>query len=150
MDSIKSIKIYFGDSGRWSDNALQDAACLLHTRGLRNAGHFRHGEWVGSNASAALPKVDVGAPVRAQRFSLFYTPELEQVGQCMRDCDFSSYAYVSGVRALVAGGPIPALPLRPATGARLLNGDHRSHPFANARSVLRNTPYVGGSVTITT
>ncbi len=125
MDVIESLAVYFADSGEWSDSALRDGVWYLRQMGLRSPGYFRHGERVKAKMSVASRKVDLGDPVGAGRFSLFYTPELEQVGRRMRDCDVYTYSYVSGFRSVAAAILMALAPLPEGYGVRLLRNIFR-------------------------
>jgi hypothetical protein len=125
MDSIESVSVYFSDFGEWSDNALRDGFSHPRKVGLFRPGHFSRGQWVRAKASEASLRVDVGGPLGLRRFSLFSMPELDEVGRGLRDCDFRSYAYLSGLRNAVAAVTIALLPLPEKSGVRLLRGMFR-------------------------
>jgi saccharopine dehydrogenase (NAD+, L-lysine forming) len=87
MDTIESLTVYFGDSGERSANALRDGAWYLRQVGLRSPGYFRRGEWSRAKMSATSRKVDLGDPIGRGRFSLFSSPELNEIGRRLRNCD---------------------------------------------------------------
>ncbi len=125
METIESAAVYFGDSGEWSVNALRDAVGFIRQTGLRRAGYFRKGEWTRANLSEASRRVDLGTPVGAGRFALFATPELEEVGRGLKDCDFFSYSYLSGLRTVAASILMAAVPMPERVGVRLMRGVFR-------------------------
>lgn len=124
-DSIESVSAYFSDCGDWSDNALRDGYSHLRKTGLFRPGYFRKGEWVRAKASEASRKVDLGDPIGLRRFSLLSMPELDEVGRALTDCEFRSYAYLSGLRNALAAITIALLPLPEEQGVRLLRGMFR-------------------------
>lgn len=79
MDSIRSLNVYFSDSGEWSANALRDGVSYIRQAGLSRPGYFRNGEWVHAKTSEASRRVDLGNPIGLRRFSLFSMPELSEV-----------------------------------------------------------------------
>jgi saccharopine dehydrogenase (NAD+, L-lysine forming) len=125
MDTIESLMVYFADSGDWSVNALRDGVWFLHRTGLRGAGYFRKGEWTGARGSEAFRRVDLGNPIGHRRFGLFSTPELDEVGRQLKDCDVYTYSYLSGFRTVVASILMAALPLPEGLGVRLLRNVFR-------------------------
>lgn len=125
MDTIESLTVYFGDSGEWSANALRDGVWYLRQVGLRSPGYFHRGEWGRAKMSAVSRKVDLGDPVGLGRFSLFSTPELDEIGRRLDDCDVFNYAYLSGFRTAVAATLIALLPLPEGLGVRLLRNIFR-------------------------
>lgn len=127
MDSIESVSVYFSDCGDWSENALRDGFFHLRRVGLSRPGYFRQGQRVRAKASEASRKVDLGGPIGLRRFSLLSTPELDDVGRALADCEFRSHAYLSGLRNAVAAVTIALLPLPEEQGVRMLRGMfHRS------------------------
>jgi len=125
MDSIESVSAYSSDSGEWSENALRDGVAYIRQTGLSKPGYFRTGEWVRATASAASRKVDLGDPIGRRRFSLFTMPELSEVGRRLTDCDFLSYAYLSGLRNAAAFVMLALVPLPEQTSIRLLRNMFR-------------------------
>lgn len=126
MDSIDSISVCFGDSGEWSENALRDAAWFVHQSGLRNPGYFHKGEWIRAKMSVALfHRIDLGDPVGARRFGLVSTPEFTELGRCFNDCDFFSYAYLSGLQTAIAATVMAVVPLPESVGVRLMRNVFR-------------------------
>lgn len=120
MDALESLSIYFGDSGEWSDNALRDGVHYLRQIGFRSPHYFCKGNWTRAKISQASCKVDLGTPVGAGRFSLFSTPELEELGRRLDDCDVFPYSYLSGFRTAVVGTLIALFPLPQSTAVRML------------------------------
>ena len=120
MDTIESLTVYFGDSGEWSTNALRDGVWYLRQVGLRSPGYFHRGEWCRAKMSTASRKVNLGDPIGLGRFSLFSTPELNEIGRRLNDCDAFNYSYLSGFRTAVAATLIALLPLPEGLGVRLL------------------------------
>jgi hypothetical protein len=118
-------RVYFSDSGEWSINALRDGFSHLRRAGLSRPGYFRKGGWVHAKASEASRKVELGDAIGLQHFSLFSMPELDAVGRTLTDCEFRSYAYLSGLRNAVAAVAIALLPLPEKSGVRLLLGMFR-------------------------
>jgi saccharopine dehydrogenase (NAD+, L-lysine forming) len=127
MDSIDSLTVYFGDSGEWSANAMRDGVWYLRQLGLRSPGYFHKGEWTRAKMSEASRKVDLGDPIGPGRFSLFSTPELNELGHHLDDYDVFTYSYLSGARAAVAAIAIALLPLPPGMSVRMLQNVFRSN-----------------------
>lgn len=125
MDTIESLTVYFGDSGEWSANAFREIAWYLRQSGLRSPGYFRKGEWVRAKRSRASRRLDLGGRVGLRRFYMFNTPELDQIGRRLNDCDFFSYAYVPSFRTAIAGTLVALLPLSQELGARLIRDAYR-------------------------
>lgn len=137
MDSMDSVEVYFSDSGNWSDSALRDGVSHLRSVGVSKPGYFRKGEWVRAKTSEASRKVDVGSPIGRRRFSLFYTPELSQVGRGLTGCDFRSYSYLAGLRNALDAMMIALLPLPESSAVERLRNIFR-----------RNQLEVGGFVIV--
>ena len=135
MESIDSVNVYLSDSGEWSDNALRDGAFYMRKTGLPKPGFFRKGIRVPAKLSQATRKVDLGIPIGRRQFSLFSLAELDEVGRRFNDCDFSAYAYLSGMRTTAAALMIALLPLSEDFATRLMRGIFR-----------RNRLSVGGFV----
>jgi len=125
LETIESVTVYFGDSGEWSTNALRDGAWFLHKAGLRRPGYFHKGEWARVKLLKASQRVNLGEPIGSGHFSLFSTPELEEVGRRLNDCDVFVYSYLSGFRTALAATSIALLPLPESLGVRLLQGVFR-------------------------
>src|SRR5271165_5783275 len=127
MDTVDSVAVYYGDSGEWSVNALRDAVWYIRQLGIRSPGYFHKGKWARVSRSAALSTTNLGNPIGARRFGMFFTPELNEVGSQLNDCDVRAYAYVSGFRAILASILIALLPLPEGLGVGLLrNVFHRN------------------------
>jgi hypothetical protein len=142
MESIESVAVYFTDSGDWSSNALQDGVFFLRQAGFRRPSYCRRGEPVHAKTSEASPKVDLGPPIGVRRFSLISTPELDEVGCRLSDCDFLSYSYLSGFRTVLAWSMIAFLPLSEGAAVRQLRGIFRRNRlplagFVEARAIGR-------------
>ena len=125
MEAIESVTVYFADSGEWSVNALRDGVEFIRRRGMRSAGYFRQGEWTRAKMAETSRRADLGAPVGAGRFAMFSTPELEEVGRGLKDCDFFSYSYLSGLRTVAASILMAAVPMPEGLAVRLLRGVFR-------------------------
>lgn len=125
MDSIESLTVYFGDSGEWSSNALRDVLWYIRQLGLPSPGYFRKGEWARAKMSAAFRKVNLGNPVGPGRFFMFSTPELNEIGRRLNDCDVSIYSYLSGVRTALATTLIALLPIPEGLGVRMVRNMFR-------------------------
>ncbi len=137
MDEVESVSMYFGDSSEWSASALRDGVWYLRQLGLRSPRYFRKGERIRANTSLAYRKVDLGTRIGLGRFYMFSTPELDEVGRRLTGCDFLSYGYLAGSRAVIAGTLVALLPLPEQIGVRLI------------RSVFRSTLLpVGGFVVV--
>ena len=127
MDTVDSVAVYYGDSGKWSVNALRDAVWYIRQLGMRSSGYFHKGKWARVSRSAALSTTNLGNPIGTRRFGMFFTPELNEIGGQLIDCDVRAYAYVSGFRAILASILIALLPLPEGLGVGLLrNMFHRN------------------------
>ena len=140
MDSIDSVTVCFADSGEWSDNALRDGVWFVRRTGLRSPGYFHRGEWTRAKTAAAFRKIDLGSPVGLRRFGLFSTPEFAELGRSLKDCDFFSYAYLSGWQTAMAATVMAAVPLPESMSVRMLRNTFRRNRlpvdgFAWARAV---------------
>lgn len=128
MDTIDSVAVYSGDSGEWSVNALRDGVWYIRKVGLKNPGYFRKGTWVRATRSEAFPMVTLGDPLGTRRFGMFFSPELNEIGRQLKDCDVLAYSYLSGFRTILSSILIAALPLPESVGVRLLrNVFRRNH-----------------------
>jgi saccharopine dehydrogenase (NAD+, L-lysine forming) len=125
MDTIESLKVYFGDSGEWSTNALRDGYWYIRQSGLRRAGYFHKGEWTYAKMREASRRVDLGDPIGAGRFALFLTPELGQLARRLNNYDVFIYTYLSGVRTAMAATLMALLPLPEGLGVRLVRNVFR-------------------------
>jgi saccharopine dehydrogenase-like protein len=125
MQSIESLKVYFSDSGEWSDNALRDGVWYLRKAGLRTPTYFHKGERCRARLSLASRKVDLGEPIGRRRFSLVSLPEQDEMGRQFADCDVFTYSYVSGFRTIAAAIAIALLPLPDGLGVRLVRNMFR-------------------------
>jgi len=124
MDTIESLTLYFGDSGEWSTNALRDGFWSIRQSGLRSPGYFRKGEWTRAKMSEAFRRVNLGNPVGAGRFAIFFTPELSEVGRRFNNYDVFIYSYLSGLRTALAA-TLMALVLPEGLGVRLVRNVFR-------------------------
>lgn len=127
MDAIESLTVYFGDSGEWSTNALRDGFWYIRQSGLRRPGYFRKGEWTRAKMSEASRRVDLGNPVGAGRFAMFFTPELGEVGRRLNHCDVFTYTYLSGFRTAIAATLMALVPLPEGLGVRLVRNAFRGN-----------------------
>jgi saccharopine dehydrogenase (NAD+, L-lysine-forming) len=127
MYTIGSLTVYFGDSGEWSANAMRDGVWYLRQLGLRSPGYFHKGEWTRAKMSEASRKLDLGDPIGPGRFSLFSTPELNELGRRLNDCDVFTYSYLSGARAAVSAIALALLPLPQGMSVRMLQSVFRSN-----------------------
>jgi saccharopine dehydrogenase (NAD+, L-lysine forming) len=125
MDTIDSLSVYYGHCGDWSVNALRDAVWYLRLLGIRSPGCFQKGKWVHVSRSAAVCTANLGTPIRARRFGMFFTPELNEIGGQLEDCNVLAYSYVSGFRTIMASILIASLPLPESIGVRLLRNVFR-------------------------
>ncbi len=119
MDTIESLTVYQADSGEWSTNALRDAVWYVRKSGLQSPGCFHKGEWTRVKMSQASRRIDLGDPVGPGRFAMYSTPELSEVGHRLNHCDVFTYAYVSGLRTIMAITLMALLPLPEALSVRL-------------------------------
>lgn len=125
LDSVESLTIYFGDGGDWSANALRDGVWFIHKEGLRSPGYFHKGEWVRAKMSAASRKINLGGPVGPGQFSLFSTPEMNEIGRQLKDCDVFIYTYLSGLRTILAATLMAVMPLPDSLSVRMLRNVFR-------------------------
>ncbi|MGA3211121.1 MAG: saccharopine dehydrogenase NADP-binding domain-containing protein, partial [Terriglobales bacterium] len=102
MDTVDSVMVYCGDSGEWSVNALRDAVWYIRQLGIRSPGYFHKGKWARVSRSAALSTTDLGNPIGTRRFGMFFTPEQNEIGGQLNDCDVLAYSYVSSFRTVLA------------------------------------------------
>lgn len=136
MEAIDTVSVYSSDSGNWSESALRDGVSYLRRVGLSRPGYFRKGAWVHAGMSDTSHKVDLGDPIGVRRCSLFSMPELNEVGRGLTDCEFRTYAYLSGFRNAVAAIMIAVLPLSDEAGIRLLRGIFRRNRLPVAGFVV--------------
>ena len=129
METIESLTVYFADSGEWSSNALSDGVWYIRHLGLRRPGYFSRGEWTRVKASAAFRKVDLGSPVGRGRFCMFSQVEQEEIGRGLKDCDFFTYTYLSGLRSAISATLMALLPLPEGLSIRLLRNVFRRNRF---------------------
>ena len=125
MDSVESVRVYSSDSGEWSVNALRDGVAFIRRGGLLKPGYFRKGEWIRAGTSEASEKIALDDPIGWRRFSLFSMPELNDIGRRLVDCEFRSYAYLSGFQNAAAAIGIALLPLSENFEVRLLRNMFR-------------------------
>lgn len=125
MDSVDSVTVCFGDSGEWSENALRNAAWFVHKAGFRTPCYFHRGKSTRGKMSVAFRKIDLSDSIGRGRFSLYSTPELDELGRSLQDCDFFSYSYVSGLRSAIEVSLMTLLPLPKRTGVRILRNAFR-------------------------
>jgi len=129
MDAIQSVTIHFGDSGKWSNNALRDAAWYLRKFGRRRPRYMHNGEWVRPRLSEVLVEKDIGSPMGRCLFSMLCLPEMAELISRFKGCDVRAYSYLPSRSTVLAGSLIALLPmpldlavriLRPALSARSL------------------------------
>lgn len=120
MDSIESVTTYFGDTGEWSGNAMQEAAWLIRRLGFSRRGYFHNGKWVRAGISGASRQIDLGGRIGRRRFFLFSNPEFDELGARLNDCTLSAYGCLPGWRTALASSLIALLPLSQTVGGRLL------------------------------
>ncbi len=120
MDTIESVSMYFGDSSMWSSNALRDGVWYTRHTGHRRLGYFQRGKWVAAPVSKSYPRMYLGARLGGGRFCLCSTPELDEVGSRLSDCDFFGHAYLAGFRVIMAGAVLRLFPLPQSLSVRLM------------------------------
>jgi saccharopine dehydrogenase-like NADP-dependent oxidoreductase len=120
MDAIESVTSYFGDSGQWSGNAFLDMVSYLRRFSLASAASFHKGERARAAMHRASLQVDLGSPFGVCRFNMFSTPEFDEVGRRLKDCDVAAYSYLPGVRPALAGAVVALLPMPSGFAARML------------------------------
>jgi putative NADH-flavin reductase len=129
MDSVESLTVYFGDSGEWSESAYRDMAWFVHKTGLRSPFCFRKGVHAKAKISQASIKTDLGGRIGLQRFSLYSTPEMDDMALRLKDCDVLTYTFVPGGRAALGAMLIALFPLSEKQGVRLLHWALRVVPL---------------------
>jgi saccharopine dehydrogenase (NAD+, L-lysine forming) len=135
MDTIESLTVYFGDSGEWSTNALRDGFWYIRQSGLRTPGYFRKGKWTRARTSQAFRRVDLGNPIGAGRFAIFFTPELSEVGRRLNNYDVFTYSYLSEFRTAMAATLMALVPLPEKLGVRLVRNVFRRNRLPAADGV---------------
>ena len=125
MDTIESLKVYFGDSGEWSASALRDAVWFVRETGLRSPGYFRKGKWTRAKLSDASRRFNLGSPVGSGRFVMVSLPELSEVGCRLDDYDVYTYTYLSGFRTIMTTTMMALVPLPEGVGVRWLRNAFR-------------------------
>ena len=125
METVESLTVYFGDAGDWSANALRDAVWYIHQSGIHNPWYFRKGERVSVRKAAPFPKIDLGGRLGAPRFSMYPLAEQNEIGQRLKDCDFTAWQYLPSFRTVIAGALIAMFPLPEKSGVRLLRNAFR-------------------------
>ena len=130
METIESLTVYFGDAGEWSDNAFRDAVRYIRKSGIHNPWFFRKGERVSVRKAAPFSKIDLGGRLGSQRFSMYPLPEQNEIGQRLKDCDFTAYTYLPSLRTVTAGALIAIFPLPEKWGVRLLRNAFRRNRLA--------------------
>jgi saccharopine dehydrogenase (NAD+, L-lysine forming) len=125
MKTVESLTAYQSDSGEWSSSALRDAVWYVRKTGLQSPGYFHKGEWTRVSMWEASRRVDLGDPVGRGRFALYSTPELSEVGCRLNSCDVFTYAYVSGLRTIVAITLMALVPLPEALSVHLFRNVFR-------------------------
>ncbi len=143
MDTVESLAAYQSDSGEWSGNALRDAVWYVRKTGLQSPGYFHKGEWTRVKISEASQRVDLGNPVGPGRFALYTTPELSEVGRRLDHADVFTYAYISGLRTIMALTLMALAPVPEALGVRLFRNVFRRNRlpvdgFVSARVLGRS------------
>lgn len=126
MDTVRSLTIFFGDSGDWSQTAMRDGVWHLRKEGIHRPRYVRDGEPVPTSQRDGMRKKDVGPPVGSRRYSLFISPELADVSKSMKGCDVRGYVFVAGARTMLTGIAAMLLPLSMSSAARLLGWGMRA------------------------
>jgi len=124
METVESLTLYFGDAGEWSNNAFRDAVWYIHKSGIHKPWYFRKGERVTVRKAVPFSKIDLGR-LGSQRFSMYPLPEQNEIGQRLKDCDFTAYTYLPSLRTVTAGALIAIFPLPEKWGIRLLHNAFR-------------------------
>jgi hypothetical protein len=130
MDAVESMTVYFADAGDWSRNALLDGVWFLRRRGIHGPMYFSKSRAVRAKSAQAMRTVDLGSTIASGRFGLYWTPEMEDVGRHLADCDVYSYSYVSGVRSIASSLVLAGIPLPEETGVRMLRNIFLRNRFA--------------------
>lgn len=125
METIDTLTVYFGDAGEWSDNAFRDAIRYIRKSGIHNPWYFRKGERVSVRKAAPFSKIDLGGRLGSQRFSMYPLPEQNEIGQRLKDSDFTAHTYLPSLRTVIAGALIAIFPLPEKWGIRLLRNAFR-------------------------
>jgi saccharopine dehydrogenase (NAD+, L-lysine-forming) len=129
METIKSLTVYFGDSGEWSDNAFRDTAWFLRRAGLHGPRYFCKGEGVRAKLSQSSLKLDLGGRIGLCRFTMFSIPELDEVGHRLKHCDVFTYSYLPSLQVALTASLIALLPLPEGFSVRLLRRGFRTVPL---------------------
>jgi hypothetical protein len=129
MDAVESLTVYLGDSGEWSDSAFVDMAWYLRQTGLRGANYFRKGQQVRARLRQAFTKVEPSSRVGRRRFVMAPTPELDEVGRRLDDCEFFTYTYVPRLRTVIVASLVALLPMPVGFAARLLRSSFPKNPL---------------------
>lgn len=152
MDAIETVTVYYGDSGEWSESALRDGVWYLRQLGLHSPGYFDKGQWTSAKTDVALQRANLGEPIGERRFCLFSTPELNEIGRSLTDCNVFTYTYLSGLRTVLDSFALALLPLPEGLRLRMLRNVFRRNrlPVRGFVVVLVEGRSHGESVTLNT
>lgn len=70
MNAVKSVTIYMGDSGEWSDSGMRDIVWYLRKFGRQRPKYKHNQNWVRAKLSQVVVERDVGSPISRGLFSL--------------------------------------------------------------------------------
>jgi hypothetical protein len=121
--SIDSVRVYFGDSGEWSENALQDAVAFIRENGLTSALWFRKGQAMRPKASEAFRSCEMG------RCALYTGPEIAELANQLKDADVFVYNSFASNRSMLDAALIYLVPLPHSARINLMRGIFRRNKF---------------------
>ena len=152
LDRLDAIRVYTGDQGNWSPNALRDGVWFLRQTGLRRPTYFHRGERTRAPNAQTFATVDLGPPLGRCRFGIFSLPELEDLGRRRCDTDVFGYAYLSGMTTAAASFVLAVVPLPAKMGVRLMRGVFRRNILPVGGFVVAQAigHYQGQSLAFTT
>ena len=111
MDAIHSVTVHSGDSGEWSNSAMQDVVWYLRKFGRRRPRYIRNGEWVRAKLPEVLIEKNIGSPIGRCLFSMSCLPEMAELIGRFKGCDVCAYTYLPSRRTAVVGSLVALLPL---------------------------------------
>ena len=126
MDAVRSVTIFFGDSGDWSQTAMRDGVWHLRKEGVHRPRYVRNGELIPTSQREGMIKKDVGPPIGLRRYSMFISPELAGLSESLEDCEVRGYVMVASGKTVLAGMAAIFLPLSMSPAARLLGWGMRA------------------------